>query len=214
MDSVFDLNIWRGVERLAIVTIGGLSIYFGYRLFTLLPPSTSKSEARLFLPGDISVYLGRIAPGIFFAFFGAVVIAISLIQPAILEVSTREGDNISLKTTYLGGASNQTRYSQTKNQVLNYVSILTNLQQELKTVDKTKSFELDQSQIRMLTSLIPELKKRLVLSVWNEEMWGKRDSRPLADFLAWTNSGAPFPVPHEFQLPTEIVEAYRVEDKK
>jgi hypothetical protein len=86
----------RAIERILDAVIGGLSIYFGYRLFLSVPrsgadrdgttrePSASASadavgsSAEFKLPGDISIILTRVGPGIFFALFGAVVVVTSL----------------------------------------------------------------------------------------------------------------------------------------
>ena len=71
-----DIQILRGMERIIAVLIGGFSVYLGYRLFMNLPEQKD-SEGRIILPGDISVYLSRVGPGVFFALFGSVVLGIS-----------------------------------------------------------------------------------------------------------------------------------------
>ena len=72
-----DAEVLRGIERLMVVVVGGLSVYLGYRLFLNLPEQKD-SEGRLKLPGDISIYLSRVGPGIFFALFGSMIVTASL----------------------------------------------------------------------------------------------------------------------------------------
>ena len=72
-----DPEVLRGIERLAVVVVGGMSVYLGYRLFLNLPEQKD-SEGHLNLPGDISIYFSRVGPGIFFALFGSLIVAASL----------------------------------------------------------------------------------------------------------------------------------------
>lgn len=72
-----DAEVLRGIERLVVVLVGGLSVYLGYRLFLSLPEQKD-SEGRLNLPGDISIYFSRVGPGIFFALFGSLIVTASL----------------------------------------------------------------------------------------------------------------------------------------
>ncbi len=80
MDPLLWVVFLRAFERLGVVLVGALAIWIGYRLFVLLP-RRREGEARIDLPGDVSVYVSRIAPGIFFALFGAGLIAHSATQP-------------------------------------------------------------------------------------------------------------------------------------
>lgn len=66
----------RMMERLLAVITGGFSIYLGYRLFVSIP-SQANGEGKFALPGGISIYLTRVGPGVFFALFGAIVVALS-----------------------------------------------------------------------------------------------------------------------------------------
>ncbi len=72
-----DPDTLRAIERILAVLMGGLSIYLGYRLFLQLPDRTD-SAGKIILPGNISIYLSRVGPGIFMALFGAAVVAFSL----------------------------------------------------------------------------------------------------------------------------------------
>jgi hypothetical protein len=76
MDTVIALRMF---ERILAVVIGGLSVYFGYRLFLKIPVTTTASGS-VRLPSDITVVLSRVGPGVFFALFGVSVIALSFYQ--------------------------------------------------------------------------------------------------------------------------------------
>jgi len=67
----------RFVERILAVAIGGIAIYLGYQLF-LRVPELRDSQGRVSLPGGITIILSRVGPGIFFALFGAAVVAYAL----------------------------------------------------------------------------------------------------------------------------------------
>ena len=71
----------RMLERVLAVTIGGIAIYFGYRLFALLP-TQSDSAGKIELPG-VSVVLSKVGPGVFFAAFGSFVLFKAL-QPVVI----------------------------------------------------------------------------------------------------------------------------------
>ncbi|MGA2614192.1 MAG: hypothetical protein ABSG38_12185 [Spirochaetia bacterium] len=72
-----DSAVWlRAVERIIGVGIGGLCVYLGYKLFLHLPEVTD-SKGKVVLPGGISIYLSRVGPGVFFALFGALLVAAS-----------------------------------------------------------------------------------------------------------------------------------------
>jgi hypothetical protein len=76
MDAVVALRMF---ERILSVLMGGLSIYFGYRLFLKIPVTTTASGT-VTLPWNVTVVLSRAGPGIFFALFGVSLIAFSFYQ--------------------------------------------------------------------------------------------------------------------------------------
>ena len=91
--------IFRGVERIVAVAIGGTAIYLGYRLFLSLPEQKD-SDGRFLLPGGISIYLSRVGPGAFFALFGCVIVAISFAYSVNVDYSVRTSNgNQSLVRT-------------------------------------------------------------------------------------------------------------------
>jgi hypothetical protein len=76
----------RFAERFLAVIIGGLAIYFGYRLFLSLPQSTD-AEGRFKLPWNTSIVLSRVGPGVFFALFGSLIVGCSFFR----SIQYREG---------------------------------------------------------------------------------------------------------------------------
>jgi hypothetical protein len=82
-----DPDILRALERILGVCIGGLSVYLGYRLFLAVPDRTD-GEGK-FVYRDISVVLSRVGPGVFFALFGAAVVASSFFNAITYSESLR-----------------------------------------------------------------------------------------------------------------------------
>ncbi len=70
--------ILRMLERLMVVGFGGMAIFLGYKLFFHLPYQADQ-EGKLELPG-IKIVLSRVAPGIFFLAFGAIILSQNLNQ--------------------------------------------------------------------------------------------------------------------------------------
>jgi hypothetical protein len=66
-------------ERIIAVLLGGLGIYYGFRLFLVVPFET-RSDGKIQLPG-VSVVMAKAGPGLFFAAFGAIVVITSLMRP-------------------------------------------------------------------------------------------------------------------------------------
>ena len=86
----------RMLERLIAVIVGPLAIYFGYKLFLLLP-FQKDSEGKIALPG-FSVIMSKVGPGIFFAAFGAIIVYQSITNEVI--VTTDKGDFKRIENAY------------------------------------------------------------------------------------------------------------------
>lgn len=77
---------FRGAERLLIVGAAAMSIYLGYKLFIM----GVTGKASLLVQYEKSkLQLINAAPGLFFALFGALVLAVAISRPAI---TSRPGD--------------------------------------------------------------------------------------------------------------------------
>ena len=95
----------RATERILIVLVGALSIYLGYRLFMMIAPAARRraadGETKIELPGGISIFLTRVGPGVFFALFGAGLIAWAGTKP--IEFNPPSAATVaSARPTYSG----------------------------------------------------------------------------------------------------------------
>lgn len=79
MDATLIAVAMHSLERIVAVLLGGLAVYYGFRLFLVLPMVT-QSDGKIILPG-MSVVLAKAGPGLFFVAFGALVILASLFRP-------------------------------------------------------------------------------------------------------------------------------------
>jgi hypothetical protein len=80
-----DPLLFRFLERLLAVAIGGMSICLGFRLFAVIPKHRD-TNGKITLPWNISIVLTRAAPGTFFALFGIGAVSVALLRP--LELTT------------------------------------------------------------------------------------------------------------------------------
>ncbi len=90
----FDPFIFRALERILAVAIGGLAIYFGYRLFLAVPDQQGEGRAELTLAKDKRLLITRIGPGTFFALFGTAVVVSSYLLSAAPPRVRAGGQNI------------------------------------------------------------------------------------------------------------------------
>lgn len=79
----------RMVERISSIGIAAMTIYFGYRLFTLLPTETT-GDGKIELP-NFSVVLTKLGPGVFFVALGVVVLYQSLSSPIKVDATSFSG---------------------------------------------------------------------------------------------------------------------------
>jgi len=78
---IVELALIRTIERVLAVAIGGLLVYFGYRLFLAIPNQSAEGTAELSLAKDRRLLVTRIGPGTFFALFGTAVLVASFAFP-------------------------------------------------------------------------------------------------------------------------------------
>lgn len=76
--------ILRGIERIIIDLAGVLSIYLGYRLFSIAMDATGELEAST---QQFKLKMQRIAPGTFFALFGAAILIAGLYNSLSLDAT-------------------------------------------------------------------------------------------------------------------------------
>lgn len=75
-------------QRILSILIGGMLIYFGYRLFLSLPGKRGRDggSGEFSLGGANKVKLSKVGPGVFFAIFGSGLIAYSFAKPMKVNI--------------------------------------------------------------------------------------------------------------------------------
>lgn len=180
MDSNLIAISARCIERIIAVLLGGLAIYYGFRLFLVVPVQTL-SDGKIQMPG-LSVVLAKAGPGLFFAAFGAIVVVTSLMRP--IQV----GDGSSpiyagateapLPITKASGTEQQTQHPGTE-QDLAHVRLTVqtiNCMQRLST-EGPKALSARDAELA-----VRDAKLALLACVWDVGAWGDFES-----FKQWTN---------------------------
>ena len=112
---------FRGAERLLIVAVAALCIWFGYKLFQSLPVEHS-SGGSLKLP-SARVVLSKVGPGVFFALFGALVLWEAVHTQLVAPANTPSAEKTAqlAQLTYGAGGADPValRHVQDDIQVLN-----------------------------------------------------------------------------------------------
>ena len=184
-----ELFVLRLLERLIAVSMGGLAIYLGYRLFRSVKV-TGEGDATVKLPGDVTVMVSRVGPGVFFALFGALVLGASLAFP--VHYSQTEGPaggaGMSVELTGIGPASLPAASASPEEvppeierlRVRQHIEVLNQVPQLLKA-------GLTAGQRGRIDQEILATKLRLMGSVWSED-WGAFDT-----FRLWAEGAAAAP---------------------
>jgi hypothetical protein len=175
-----NIEILRGLERIAAVIIGGGSLYLGFRLFKEIR-SPKTGDGRITLPGNISIYVSRVGPGVFFAMFGTVVLAISFIRPVQTSHTDAQSGTVN---TYSGIGAGGPRADgrggqgpsaeQARQTVLKDISILNQFGDDLIVQSKQKEasrLTVAAEDRERVLDLIDRAKAALMLSVWSPD-WG------------------------------------------
>jgi hypothetical protein len=177
-----DVEILRGLERIVAAIIGGGSLYLGYRLFKEIR-SPRNSDGRILLPGNISIYVSRVGPGVFFAMFGTVILALSFLRPVQTSRTDAQGKAVSSYSGFGDGATKaDERSGQERELVLKDVPILNQFANEL--VIQRKQSEASRLTVAVenreqVIDLMGRAKAALMLSVWSPD-WGDRE-----EFRKW-----------------------------
>ena len=184
-----DPILLRSFERILDAIMGGISIYLGYRLFLKLPEKTD-SQGKIILPGNISIYLSRVGPGVFFALFGAAVIALSLhhtVQYSVEPSTTETAGVATQKKSYLGASPDTSPLSpadleQRQSLLRPSLHWLNQLAQQV------TGFKNDDGRVNMQLQ-VPAIKLELIEAVWGPD-WCAFET-----FEQWVNHGAVPPYP-------------------
>lgn len=183
--------VWRAVERLLGLIIGGVTIYLGYRLFMSLPHRSSDSEGKFELPGGISIYISRVGPGVFFALFGAAVVSLSFVNALTYkaEAGTKPTQSAmatgSLKTSdfsYVSGNTKSSPIHLSRDAVVRDVRTLRKLEMHLEGSTDGR-IVLAAPDADALLIALPRVKRMMLRGVWDPQ-WGNYDS-----FSQWVRDG-------------------------
>jgi hypothetical protein len=90
----------RSAERLLIAVIAGVCLYFGYRLMALHHEHRGKLEASVL--GQLKIKASQLAPGVFFALFGALTLIYLVRTAPEYENAQALSDGAISKTTVRG----------------------------------------------------------------------------------------------------------------
>ena len=191
----------RAAERILGVLIAGVLVYLGYRLFLSMPERTD-SEGRFILPGNVSIYLSRVGPGVFFALFGAAVLVVSLYKgitysetPAVSKGQEQTTAAVSQEVIYSGLGETETAGEEqaleaSRALLSQDIFVLNNLSSALKE-------NLPPERRVDIKLAIPRIKRVLMKTVWEQD-WGD-----YAEFKEWVMRGAQDPTSEKLQKAAE-----------
>ena len=190
-------------ERLLGVLIGGMSVFLGYRLFAKLPDKTD-SAGKLILPGGISIFLSRVGPGVFFALFGAAIVATAFSRG--VETTSR----VSVATTDASGSARITEETRERRGVGGSLAAsgpdalqrVVEARTQILTLnrDLPRAFRKDlHAEDRKVLEVARDYSKAQILrAVWRSS-WGSP-----AEFEDWLSKGARMPAPASIAEPARI----------
>jgi len=94
-------------QRILGILIGGMLVYFGYRLFLSLPGKRGRDggSGEFSLGRGSKVKLSKVGPGVFFAIFGAGLIAYSFAKPMKVNIPATAPTASNAASTSKAGAT-------------------------------------------------------------------------------------------------------------
>jgi hypothetical protein len=204
MDSVDAMLLMRMVERLLGLLSGALCVVLGYRLFINLPDKTD-SSGKVVLPGGVSIWLSRVGPGIFFALFGAAIVAYSFAstvrvtneQSAASSQASSDtpGAALAMRRQEIAAMSARAAKSDATEQMLSELrGSMTDLNA---AIDRLGRVVAPPERDRLVSGL-QNAKVLLLRSAWIPA-WGDPPR-----FQSWINSGAILPAPAGMDEPAGL----------
>jgi hypothetical protein len=192
----------RHLERLVIALAGALAIWLGYRLF-LSMPLVERGTGKLQLPGGISIFISRVGPGVFFALFGAGVLAYGLHQTVQIAVTPPgvaglPGDaaiavpapTAATSLRYSGAQSAPATPDDRAADRNNVVLLAGTLSRMAETIKKQPPAGATPEQRLDWELALADARVRLLATVWDPQSWG-----PFTEFQRWIRNGEPEPPP-------------------
>jgi hypothetical protein len=198
MDAVLILRL---IERCLAVVIGGLCIFFGYRLFLALP-DMREASGQFSLPLNIRIVVSRVGPGVFFALFGASIVALSLYQSVQYERSAPGEPAVAQASNYEKFAGLGSKVS--GNEAQERADARALLRRDfavLNTLPRLLKPDLPRQDVDMVAAASERVKLALMRPVWGgpQEGWGDA-----ASFEAWLKTGRPKPLPIPLAEPARL----------
>lgn len=204
MDTVDAMLLMRMVERLLGLLAGALCVVLGYRLFINLPEKTD-SSGKVVLPGGVSIWMSRVGPGLFFALFGAAIVAYSFTSavkvtneqgaPSARAASDTAGETLAMRRQEISAMSPRaTQAAAGEKTVIELRGALADLNA---TIDKLARDVAPPDRNRLIAGL-QNAKMLLLRSAW-QPAWGDP-----ARFQSWINSGAVLPAPAGMDEPAGL----------
>lgn len=198
MDAVLTLRL---IERCLAVVIGGLCIFFGYRLFLALPDMRD-ATGQFSLPMNIRIVVSRVGPGVFFALFGAAIVALSLHQSIQYERSASGSPTFAASSTQerFTGIGTTVSHSEADERA-NARVLLRRDFAVLNTLPRYLKPDLPPQDLDSVTATTERVKLALMRPVWGgaEEGWGEQ-----ANFERWLKDGQPKPLPGTLVEPARL----------
>jgi hypothetical protein len=202
MDSVDAMLLMRMVERLLGLLSGALCVVLGYRLFINLPEKTD-SAGKVMLPGGVSIWLSRVGPGIFFALFGAAIVAYSFAstvrvtnEQAAPRVSTDvPGEALAMRRQEIAAMAGRAARSDTSEQTI--IELRGAMADLNAAIDRLGRDAAPPERDRLIAGL-QNAKVLLLRGAW-VAAWGDP-----ARFQSWINSGAQLPAPAGMDVPAGL----------
>jgi hypothetical protein len=173
----------RLIERIVSVAIGGLAIFLGYRLF-LKVPTTQDSQGKFVLPWNISIVLTRVGPGVFFALYGAIIVAYALSQSILYSHEQAPAATKVVEKQDFRGIVPSGR--------IDAAALLAARARIVFLNDAQRSLSRNASEAEKLAiaAHITALKLAVMEPLWQADTWGDR-----AAFRLWAEAGASGPAP-------------------
>jgi hypothetical protein len=201
MEAVDVLLLMRMGERLLGLLAGVLCVVLGYRLFIRLPEKTD-SAGKVVLPGGISIWMSRVGPGIFFALFGAGIVAYSFSsavkvtnESAPTQVAPDAAAPVAMRRQEIAAMSGRAATTETRAETL--LQLRAALADLNATIDRLNR-DVSPPERDRLVAGVQNAKVLLLRAVWNPA-WGDP-----ARFQSWINSGAILPAPAGMDEPATL----------
>lgn len=201
MEAVDVLLLMRMGERLLGLLGGVLCVVLGYRLFIKLPDKTD-SAGKVVLPGGISIWMSRVGPGIFFALFGAGIVAYSFASAVKVtdettpaQISADSPATVAMRRQEIAAMSARAVKGQASEETL--IQLRAALADLNATIDRLGRDTAPPERDRLIAG-VQNAKVLLLRGAWSPT-WGDP-----ARFQSWINSGALLPAPAGMDEPAGL----------